>query len=178
MAAIAATGDLGARPATITASILVVHGTSDPLVPPAGHGHAGSPVSSSPGWRGAIGVNRVRSGLRSISGVPSRQSRPRTKTVAPSTLTSLTIDVPIGLGRTGVRSEKVPRAMPSLRGLCRTRSRRDHAASRAPRGFRTRRCRRGPRPTARTARCGRSGRRGGPAAGRSADRSRACGCGR
>ena len=39
--------------------------------------------------------------------------------------TSLTIEVPIGLGRTGERSENVPRVFLLFFGLCSTRSRRD-----------------------------------------------------
>ena len=66
------------------------------------------PVWKSPGCGGANGVNSQRYGLMSSSGVSSRQSRPRTRTVAPSTPTSLTIEVPIGFGRTGERNEKVP----------------------------------------------------------------------
>ena len=45
----------------------------------------------------------------SSSGVPSRQSRPTTESVPPSTLTSRTTLMAIGLGRTGERSAKVPR---------------------------------------------------------------------
>ena len=48
----------------------------------------GSPTWKSPGWDGAIGVNKPRSGLRSSNGVPFRQSRPRTVTTEPSTPTS------------------------------------------------------------------------------------------
>ena len=48
---------------------------------------AGKPHSvwKSPGCGGASGVNSQRSGLRSISGVSSRQSRPRTSMTLPST---------------------------------------------------------------------------------------------
>src|SRR5215471_13232700 len=77
----------------------------------------------SPPFCAASGENSQRSGLRSISGVSSRQSSPRTSTVEPSMPTSLTIEVPIGLGRTGDRSEKVPRVLPSCFGLCSTRLR-------------------------------------------------------
>src|ERR1700687_1652605 len=63
----------------------------------------------SPACGGASGVNSQRSGFISSSGVSSRQSRPRTTTVSPSMPTSLTIDVPIGFGRTGERSENAPR---------------------------------------------------------------------
>ena len=42
-----------------------------------------------------------RSGFRSISGVPSRQSSPRTIRFGPSTETSFARTVPIGFGRTG-----------------------------------------------------------------------------
>jgi hypothetical protein len=86
-----------------------------------------SPTSLSPGVEGASGVNTDRSGLRSMSGVRSRQSSPRTRSVYCSIPASLTIEVPIGLGRAGDRNEKVPRFFPSLRGLCRTRSRREAA---------------------------------------------------
>ena len=74
------------------------------------------PVSKSPLCGGASGVNRQRSGLRSISGVLSRQSRPLTLSVAPSRATSVASAVPIGFGRTGERSENVPRVAPSLAG--------------------------------------------------------------
>ena len=47
-------------------------------------------------------------GLMSISGVPSRQSRPTTESVVPSTRTSLTTLIAIGFGRTGERTENVP----------------------------------------------------------------------
>jgi len=50
------------------------------------------------------------SGFRSISGVPSRQSSPRTCKLVPSIAASSTIDEAIGLGRTGERSAKVPLA--------------------------------------------------------------------
>ena len=43
----------------------------------------------------------------------------------PSILTNFTIEVPIGLGRTGERSENVPRVFWLFFGLCSTRSRRD-----------------------------------------------------
>src|SRR5712675_771430 len=82
-------------------------------------------VSKSPACGGASGVNSQRSGLISSSGVSSRQSRPRTSTVLPSMATNLTIEVPIGLGRTGERSENVPRVDLLFFGLCSTRSRRD-----------------------------------------------------
>ena len=70
-------------------------------------------------------MNWQRSGLRSTSGVLSRQSRPLTRKIAPSRLTSVASAVPIGFGRTGERSENVPRVAPSLAGLWRTRSRRE-----------------------------------------------------
>ena len=88
----------------------------------AGDAHS---VSKSPGCGCASGVNSQRSGLMSRSGVSSRQSRPRTSTTLPSMPTSLTIEVPIGLGRTGERSENAPRVLPLSFGLCSTRSRRD-----------------------------------------------------
>src|SRR5579864_214908 len=66
-------------------------------------------ASPSPPFCAASGENSQRSGLRSISGVSSRQSSPRTRTVLPSMPTNFTIEVPIGLGRTGERSENVPR---------------------------------------------------------------------
>lgn len=75
-----------------------------------------------------MGLNSVRSGFRSSSGVPSRQSMPRTSTVAPSMPTSVAIEVPMGFGRTGERRAKVPRTLPSLAGLCRTRSRRERCS--------------------------------------------------
>ena len=59
------------------------------------------------------GENTQRSGLRSISGVSSRQSSPRTSTTLPSMATNRTVDVPRGLGRTGERSENVPRVFSS-----------------------------------------------------------------
>ena len=82
-------------------------------------------VSKSPGCGGASGVNSQRSGLTSSSGVSSRQSSPRTRMTLPSTPTSFTIEVAIGFGRTGERSEKVPRVFWLFFGLCSTRSRRD-----------------------------------------------------
>src|SRR5262249_5493073 len=75
------------------------------------------PVSKSPDCGGASGVNRQRSGLRSTSGVLSRQSRPLTLRTGPSRLTRVTSAVPIGFGRTGERSENVPRVAPSSAGL-------------------------------------------------------------
>src|SRR6478609_8600821 len=48
-------------------------------------------------------------GLMSTSGVPSRQSRPMTDSVVPSTRTSFTTLIAIGFGRTGERTENVPR---------------------------------------------------------------------
>ena len=72
----------------------------------------------------APGVRYGRSGFRSISLVPSRQSSPRTCSVPPSTPTSATTDEAIGFGRTGDRSAKVPVVRPVLSGVCRTRSRR------------------------------------------------------
>jgi hypothetical protein len=43
----------------------------------------------------------------------------------PSTPISLTTEVAIGFGRTGERSENVPRVFALFFGLCKTRSRRD-----------------------------------------------------
>ena len=65
------------------------------------------PVSKSPAWGGASGVNRHRSGLRSTSGVLSRQSRPLTRSVGPWRSTRTASAVPIGFGRTGERSANV-----------------------------------------------------------------------
>src|SRR5437868_2849140 len=73
----------------------------------------------------ASGVNSQRSGLMSINGVLSRQSSPRTRIALPSMPTSFTIEVPIGLGRTGERSENVPRVFSLFFGLCKMMSRRD-----------------------------------------------------
>jgi hypothetical protein len=56
------------------------------------------PVSKSPLWGGASGVNWQRSGFKSISGVPSRQSRPLTKRVGPWRSTRTGSAVPIGFG--------------------------------------------------------------------------------
>ena len=67
-----------------------------------------SPVWKSPACGGPTGVNRLRSGLRSSSSVPSRQSRPRTSTTAPSIPTSRAMEVPSELGRTGERSGRLP----------------------------------------------------------------------
>jgi hypothetical protein len=61
----------------------------------------------------------------SRSGVTSMQSRPRTEIRLPDTFTTLTIDVPMGLGRTGDRMEKVPCTSPLFAGLWSTMSRRD-----------------------------------------------------
>ena len=74
---------------------------------------------------GATGVKSVRSGFRSSSGVPSRQSIPQTSNTVPLTPANVTIEVAIGFSLTGVRNENVPRAMPSLAVLRRTKSRRD-----------------------------------------------------
>ena len=79
----------------------------------------------SPGCGDAFGVNSARSGLRSSNGVSSRQSKPRTVTIARSIETSFAMDVPIGFGRAGDLSGKVPREVPSFAGLCMTRSRRE-----------------------------------------------------
>ncbi len=59
-----------------------------------------------------------------MSGVPSRQSSPRTCRVAPSIATSSTIEEAIGFGRTGERKAKVPVVCMELNGVCNTRSRR------------------------------------------------------
>ena len=56
------------------------------------------------------------------------ESRPRTSTTFPSIPTSLTVEVPIGFGRTGERSENVPRVDLLFFGLCSTRSRRDRCS--------------------------------------------------
>src|SRR6185437_7807129 len=50
-------------------------------------------------------------GLMSRSGVPSRQSRPTTDNLLPSTPSNLTTLSAIGLGRAGERSENVPRCV-------------------------------------------------------------------
>lgn len=50
---------------------------------------------------------------------------PRTIRLSLSTLTNETMLDAIGLGRTGERSEQVPRTFPSLAGLCITGSRRE-----------------------------------------------------
>src|SRR6056297_2283355 len=84
----------------------------------------GTPLLDIKPDRCAFGLKAQRSGLMSSSGVPSRQSRPRTISVPFSIRTSLTMDVPIGLGRTGDRRAKVPKVWPSFPGLCRIRSRR------------------------------------------------------
>ena len=88
-------------------------------------GLALTPSRNRPFAAGRAGVNWQRSGFRSTSGVPSRQSSPLTSSAAPSRLTSVASAVPIGFGRTGERSANVPRVAPSLAGLWRTRSRRD-----------------------------------------------------
>jgi len=62
-----------------------------------------------------MGVKRVRSDLRSSSGVPyKQQSSPRTITVPRPIPTSRAIAVPIGFGRAGDLSEKLPREVRSL----------------------------------------------------------------
>ena len=70
---------------------------------------------------------RVRA-WRSISGVPSTQSSPRTSMTFSLIATTSTTDEAIGLGRTGERSAKVPITSPdrdssAWRGACSTRSR-------------------------------------------------------
>jgi hypothetical protein len=65
-----------------------------------------------------------RSGLRSINGVPSRQSRPRTCNVVPSIATRSTTEDAMGFGRTGERNAKLPVVCPVGNGVCNTRSRR------------------------------------------------------
>src|SRR5476649_2928744 len=57
----------------------------------------------------------------SRSGVPSRQSSPITERVVPSTLSSRTTLIAIGLGRAGERRAKVPCCCSLRRGTCRTR---------------------------------------------------------
>ncbi len=59
----------------------------------------------------------------SRSGVPSRQSRPRTRKQAPSMPRSSTTETAIGFGRAGERSAKVPRGAGAWRGCCATRFR-------------------------------------------------------
>ncbi len=59
----------------------------------------------------------------SRSGVPSRQSSPRTRKVPPSMPSSSTTETAIGFGRAGERSEKVPRGSGACRGCCATRFR-------------------------------------------------------
>src|SRR5207245_9336073 len=80
--------------------------------------------ATEPDCGGAGGSYSQRSGLITSNGVSSRQSRPSTSTTAPSTPTSLTTEVAIGFGRTGERSENVPRVDLLFFGLCSTRSRR------------------------------------------------------
>lgn len=63
-----------------------------------------------------------RSGMMSRSGVPTTQSSPRTKSVQSSTASNLTIDVPIGFGRSGGCNENVPLGTLSRRAHCRARS--------------------------------------------------------
>jgi len=59
----------------------------------------------------------------SISGVPSRQSSPRTSSTPSSTPISATRDNATGFGRTGERRAKVPSGSPP-RGVWVSRSRR------------------------------------------------------
>src|SRR5258705_37868 len=77
---------------------------------------------------GQVGFHLHMHGMPRHNGVSSRQSRPRTRTVLPSMLTSLTIEVPSGFGRCGERSENVPRVDLLFFGLCSTRSRRDRCS--------------------------------------------------
>ena len=137
------------------------------------------PISKSPACGGAIGVKAQRSGLRSISGVPSRQSRPRTRTSAPSIPTRVDERGADRVGPHGRAQREGAARRPVVLGAlahevaARSVEPVEHLHLTVPG-----RARRGPHPRARRPRCGRRGRRAGPAAGRRAGRSRACGSAR
>ena len=126
----------------------------------------GSPTWKSPCCGGARGLNSARSGLRSISGVPSRQSRPRTEALAPRPSRAARYEVSDEIGPYR-RSQREDAACPTVaaRALQREIATQLVQLSRAPPAARTRRCRPAPCPTAQRPRCGRSARQGGPAAG-------------
>ena len=104
---------------------------------PADFNHAAIPPWSSPGWRGASGVNRrgrleIDEG-RTVKGSRAhaqRRSRPRAEPRSRAACRWVRAD-------RRARKLKAPRTMPSLRGLCRTRSRATGAANRALRGARS-----------------------------------------